>query len=86
MSLMQHVEYCFEALADHQVISHVYHAKQVVPFKTMNRTIHSQQPQLKYYGGWAFGCNVILQCHTDHDFTMSRPRYTCKGRRNTMLI
>ena len=37
--LMQHVEYCFEALANHQVISHMYHAKQVVPFKIINRTI-----------------------------------------------
>jgi len=36
MSLMLCAKYCCEAIADHQVISHVYHAKQVVPFKTMN--------------------------------------------------
>ena len=27
MSLMQHVKYCFKALADHKVISHMYQAK-----------------------------------------------------------
>ncbi len=66
MSLMQHAEYCFEALAHHKVISHLYHAKQVVPFKTMNRTVSSNESRLKYYGGLAFGCNVFLQCHTNH--------------------
>jgi hypothetical protein len=34
MKLMRHAEYCFEAIADNEVVSHLYHAKQVVPFKT----------------------------------------------------
>jgi hypothetical protein len=38
MKLMRHAEYCFEAIVDNEVISHMYHAKQVVPFKTMNTT------------------------------------------------
>jgi hypothetical protein len=35
MSLMQCAKYCVEAIADadHQVISHVYHAKQVIPLR-----------------------------------------------------
>ena len=35
MKLMRHAEYCFEDIADSEVISHMFHAKQVVPFKTM---------------------------------------------------
>ncbi len=80
MSLMQHAKYCFEALADQKVISHMYHAKQVVPFKTINRTVSSNEFGLKYYSGLAFGCNVFLQCHTDHDFTMSMAQIHLKGR------
>jgi hypothetical protein len=80
MTLMQHAKYCFEALADHKVISHMYHAKQAVPFKTMNRTASSHESQLKCYGGLPFGCNVFLQCHTDHDFTMSMAQIHLKGK------
>jgi hypothetical protein len=36
MKLMQRAEYCFESIADHQVISHIFHTKKVVSFKTMN--------------------------------------------------
>ena len=60
MKLMQHAEYCFEALADHQVISHMYHANQVLPFKMMNGILYSQESQLKYYSELAFGCYVFL--------------------------
>jgi hypothetical protein len=35
MSLMGCAKNSFEAIANSEVISHVYHAKQVVPFKTM---------------------------------------------------
>ena len=37
-------------------------------------------PNLKYYGGMAFGCNVFLQCHTDHDFTMSAVQVHLRGK------
>ena len=60
MKLMQYAEYCFEALANHRVISHMYHAKQFLPFKMMNRTVSSQESWLKCYRGLAFGCNVFL--------------------------
>jgi hypothetical protein len=36
--LMRHAEECFKKIADHQVISHLYHAKKVVPFKTFSAT------------------------------------------------
>jgi hypothetical protein len=80
MKLMWHAEYCFEAITDNEVISHMYHAKQVVPFKTMNTTFSSRESSLKYYGGLAFGCNVFLQCHTDADFTMSMAQVHLKGK------
>ena len=67
MMLMCHAEYCFEAIADNNVISHVYHAKQLVPFKTMNVMSTADQTSLKYFGALAFGCNIFLQCHTNSD-------------------
>jgi hypothetical protein len=58
MKLMRHAEYCFEAIADNEVISHVFHAKQIVPFKTMNATITSDQLHLHLVV--MFSCNVTL--------------------------
>ncbi len=71
MKLMKHDECCFESIADHQVISHIFHTKKVVPFKTMNIPSCNSVTPLKYYDGLAFGCNVFLQCHTDLDYAMS---------------
>ena len=49
MKLMQKTEDCFEHLADSEVISHIHHAKDVVPFKTMNSPFDSTK-SLNYYG------------------------------------
>jgi hypothetical protein len=67
---MQCAEMCFEMIADHQVISHLHHAKKVVPFKTMSDTSNSFYSFSKYYGSIAIGTNVFLHCHTNADFTM----------------
>ena len=72
MWMMRRAELCFEQIANHQVISHVYHARSLVPFKTMSGS--------KYYGEMAFGCNVFFWCHTDSDFTMSISQVFIKGR------
>ena len=72
MWMMRRAELCFEQIANHQVISHVHHARSLVPFKTMSGS--------KYYGGMAFGCNVFLRCHTDSDFTMSFSQVFINGR------
>jgi hypothetical protein len=69
MKIMHRAETCFEQLLDHQVISHIRHAKRLVPYRTM--TSASTKSPLKYFGGLAYGCNVFLPCHTDDDFTMS---------------
>jgi hypothetical protein len=69
--LMRHTEECFKKIADHQAISHLYHAKKVVPFKMFFATSRSSISSSKFYGGIAFGTNVFLRCHTDADFTMS---------------
>ena len=65
MKLMQKVEDCFECLADSEVISHINYDKLVVPFETMKSPFSSTESSLNYYGGLAFGCNVLLRCHTD---------------------
>ena len=80
MKLMRHAESAFESIADNGVMSHMYHAKQVVPFKTMSAPFISETTPLKYYGALAFGCNVFLPCHTDDDFTMSMIQIHLKGK------
>jgi hypothetical protein len=80
MKLMRHAEYCLETIVDNDVICHLYHAKKLVPFKTMNVKTASEQARLKYYGSLAFGCNVFLQCHTDSDYTMSMAHIHLKGK------
>jgi hypothetical protein len=69
---MMSAELCFKMIADHQVVSHIYHARMVIPFKTMSGS--------KYYGGIAYGCNVFLHCNTNADFTMSISQVFLKGR------
>jgi hypothetical protein len=80
MKLMRYIERCYESIVDSEVISHMFHAKQVVPFKTMTMPGSSQKSMLKYYGALAFGCNVFLRCHTDSDFTMSIAQIHLKGK------
>jgi hypothetical protein len=77
--IMRCAELGFEELADHQVISHMWNAKNTVPFKTMPLS-NSTKSSCKYYGGLAFGCNVFLWCHTDEDFTMSIVQVFVNGK------
>jgi hypothetical protein len=72
MWMMRRAELCFKMIADHQVVSHIHHARMVVSFKMMSGS--------KYYGGTAYGCNVFLRCHTNADFTMSIVQVFLKGR------
>ncbi len=80
MKLMRHAKYCYEFIADNEVISHMFHAKQVVPFKTMSMPSSSHTSMLKYYRALAFGHNVFLWCHTDSDFSMSMAQIHLKGK------
>jgi hypothetical protein len=59
MKLMKCAEYCFESIADHQVISHMLHTKKVVLFKTMNIPSQNSVTLFKYYSSLAFGCNFF---------------------------
>jgi hypothetical protein len=77
MWMMRRAELCFDVIADHQVVSHICHARMVVPFKTMSGS--------KYYGGIAYGCNVFLCCHTKADFTMCMYQVFLKGRNRYMI-
>jgi hypothetical protein len=66
-------------IADHQVISHLHHAKKVVLFKTLSDTSNGSCSSSKYNGDIAIGTNVFLCCHTDADFTMSICQVFLKG-------
>ena len=77
--LMRRAEESFKDIADHQVLSHIHHAKNAVPFKTFTTT-NSQSASAKFFGGIAFGSNVFLRCHTDQDFTMSISQVFSKGK------
>ncbi len=48
--LMRCVEECFKTIADHQVISHLYLAKKVVPFKTFSANSRFAISSSKFYG------------------------------------
>lgn len=81
---MRRAEESFKTIADHQVISHLHHAKIAVPFKTFTpSTINSTSS--KFFGGMAFGTNVFLRCHTDQDFTMSISQIFLKGKESYQL-
>jgi len=77
--LMRRAEESYKDIADHQVISHIHHAKKAVPFKTFTTT-DPQHASAKFFGGIAFGSNVFLRCHTDQDFTMSISQVFLKGK------
>ena len=77
--LMRRAEESYKDIADHQVLSHIHHAKNAVPFKTF-ATTDPQQSSAKFFGGIAFGSNVFLRCHTDQDFTMSISQVFCKNK------
>jgi hypothetical protein len=77
--LMRRAEESYKDIADHQVISHIHHAKKAVPFKTFTTT-DPQHGSAKFFGGIAFGSNVFLRCHTDQDFTMSISQVFLKGK------
>jgi hypothetical protein len=77
---MRCAERCFRMIADHQVISHPHHVRSVIPFKTMSATSKCSSSSSKFYGGIAFGTNVLLCCHTDADFTISICQVFLKGK------
>ena len=75
---MKRAERSFRMIADHTVLSHLHHAKQVVPFKTFKSPNENFNAQ--FFGGIAFGTNVFLRCHTDADFTFSIIQVFLKGK------
>jgi hypothetical protein len=78
---MKRAETSFRAFADHCVISHLHHAKKLVPFTTFSSTGDDSSTFLfNFFGGIAFGTNVFLHCHTDANFTMSISQVFLKGR------
>ena len=78
---MKRAETSFRSFADHCVISHLHHAKKLIPFKTFSFTVKkSTTLSSEVFGGIAFGTNVFIQCHTDADFTMSISQVFLKGR------
>ena len=80
--MMKSAERSFRTIASHAVLSHVHHAKRVVPFKTFSSPNDDTSGNFnaKFFGGIAFGTNIFLHCHTDADFTMSISQVFLKGR------
>ena len=77
---MKRAETSFRSIADHCVLSHLHHAKKLVPFKTFTSTVDKTSSfSSDFFGGIAFGSNVFLRCHTDADFTMSITQVFLKG-------
>ena len=77
---MKRAETSFCSIADHCVLSHLHHAKKLVPFKTFTSTVDKTSSfSSDFFGGIAFGSNVFLRCHTDADFTMSITQAFLKG-------
>jgi hypothetical protein len=81
---MRRDEESFKIIADHQVISHIHHAKNDVPFTTFTAS-NPNSTSAKFFGGIAFGTNVFLRCHTDQDFTMSISQAFVEGKANYHL-
>ena len=79
--MMRRAEYCFRAIAEPAVLSHLDLAKRIVPFKTFisSSSEHPDNFYAQYFGGIAFGKNVFLRCHTDQDFTFSIIQVFLKG-------
>ena len=76
--MMKCAERSFCSIADHTVLSHIHHAKKVVPFKTFKSS--NDNYNAWFFGGIAFGTNVFLRCHTDADFTFSIIQVFLKGK------
>ncbi len=76
--MMKCAERSFCSIADHTVLSHIHHAKKVVPFKRFTSSNDNYNAQ--FFGGIAFGTNVFLRCHTDADFTFSIIQVFLKGK------
>ena len=80
--MMKSAERSFRSIASHAVLSHVHHAKRVVPFKTFSSPNDDTSGNFnaEFFGGIAFGTNVFLPCHTDEDFTMSIAQVFLEGK------
>ena len=84
--VMKRAEMSFREMADHSVISNLFHAKKLVPFKTFkSQDNYTSTFSSDFFGGIAFGTNVFLRCHTDADFTMSISQVFLKGRTEYLL-
>jgi len=84
--VMKQAKMSFRAMADHSVISNLFHAKKLVPFKTFQSQVNpTSKFSSDFFGGIAFGTNVFLRCHTDADFTMSISQVFLKGRTEYIL-
>jgi hypothetical protein len=85
--MMKRAESSCCLFANHSVLSHLHHAKKLVPFKTFTsaRPANPSTFNAQFFGGIAFGTNVFLRCHTDADFTMSIIQAFLKGKLQYLL-
>jgi len=75
--MMKCAEESFRQFGEHLVLSNLFHARKLVPFKTF--TSPTTNYTSDYFGAIGYGNNVFLRCHTDEDFTMSIIQVFLKG-------
>jgi hypothetical protein len=64
-------EHAFHAYADSDVIAHIREARKLVPWETIECCGNDNYANPSIFNGIAFGVNVYLRAHIDHDFTYS---------------
>ncbi len=79
--MMRWSESAFEQMVDHSALHHIRAASDAISFPTMcPSSSDKKQTRSKYFGAIAFGRNVHLRCHTDHDYLYSVIQIHLEGR------
>ena len=72
VEVTRRAETAFCSFANTEDIQHIERASELIQFQTMRaKTSKTEEIFINTYQGIAFGENVFLECHTDHDFARS---------------
>ena len=81
---MERTENALSSFVDTKSLRQLNAAKQMLKYKTMATSSCHLRPN-SIFGGLAFGINVHLSCHTDHDFTLSLVYVHLRGYRYKLI-
>ena len=68
VEMMKRIENAFSSFVDTKSLRQLNAAKEMLKYKTIT-TSSSHLHQNYIFKGLAFGINVQLSCHTDHNYT-----------------